>query len=167
MQTWCQHLTLSTIGDGAVRHRYYERMVGVEVIREGPEVLAYIVRATASAPSTSFITPDEAAFQAGFVVYPAGGEVIPHAHQPVRREIVGTSEMLFVRSGRCHFDLYDAERSLLATRELGPGDAVLSLAGGHGFRMIEDTVLFEVKQGPFGGAGEKERFETGPTGEPL
>jgi hypothetical protein len=47
---------------------------------------------------------------------------------------------------------------LVATRELGPGDAVLTLAGGHGFRMTEDTVLLELKQGPFLAGRDKERF---------
>lgn len=134
-------------------------MVGIEEIWVGDDVLAYLVRSSASASSTTFFTPDEATFQAGFVVYPAGGEVVPHVHLPVRREVVGTSELLFVRSGRCYVDLYDADRHIVASRELGPGDAVLSLGSGHGVRMIEDTVLFELKQGPFIGGSEKVRFE--------
>jgi hypothetical protein len=135
------------------------QMVDIEQIPDSGSVLAYVIRTTASAAATTFITPDEATFQAGFVVYPAGGEVVPHLHLPVRREVVGTSELLFVRSGRCHVDVYDSNRQIVATRELGPGDAVLSLGGGHGFRMIEDTVLLELKQGPFIGGMEKVRFE--------
>ena len=41
------------------------------------------------------------------------------------------------------------------------------VGGGHGFRMIEDTVLFEIKQGPYGGPAEKERFATAADGQPL
>jgi hypothetical protein len=134
-------------------------MEGIQEIRAGDTVLAYVIPSSATASSTTFITPDEATFQAGFVVYPAGGEVVPHIHLPVRREVVGTSELLFVRSGRCYVDIYDADRRIVATRELGAGDAVLSMGGGHGFRMIEDTVLFELKQGPFIGGTEKVRFE--------
>lgn len=130
----------------------------------GDDVLAYVIRSDASATSTTFMTPDEAAFQAGFIVYPAGGEVAPHVHLAVHREVLGTSELLVVRSGRCWVDLYGSDRHLVETRELGPGDAVLSLAGGHGFRMIEDTVLFELKQGPFVGGSEKVRFER-PAGD--
>ncbi len=55
----------------------------------------------------------------------------------------------------------------LPPRELAACDAVLSVTGGHGFRMIEDTVLFEIKQGPYGGMAEKERFTTAADGEPL
>jgi hypothetical protein len=134
-------------------------MPDIEEIRGGDGVLAYVIRVSATASATNFITPDDATFQAGFVVYPSGGEVVPHVHLPIERTVVGTSELLVVRTGRCFVDLYSSDKSLVTTRELGAGDAVLCLAGGHGFRMIEDTVLLELKQGPFTGGGEKERFE--------
>lgn len=133
-------------------------MEGVEAIYQDDTPLAYVVRADATSTSTSFFTGDDAAFQAGFVVNHAGGSVVPHIHLPVVRTIVGTSELLLVRRGRCIVDVYGADRTLVASRELGAGDLVISLSGGHGFRMLEDTVLFEVKQGPYGGQDEKERF---------
>ena len=139
-------------------HRYYPPMNDIEEVRAGTTVLAYVIKADATAPSTTFVTPDEATLQAGFVVYPAAGEVPPHVHLPVERRVVGTSEFLLVRSGRCFVDIYSADRKLIASRELAAGDAVLSLGGGHGFRMIEDTVLLELKQGPFAGGTEKQRF---------
>jgi hypothetical protein len=46
----------------------------------------------------------------------------------------------------------------VASRELAAGSIVLLLGGGHGFRMMEDTVLFEVKQGPYAGDKDKARF---------
>jgi hypothetical protein len=55
-------------------------------------------------------------------------------------------------------DIYDDDRRLVATRELRKGDIMLMVGGGHGFRMLEDTVLLEVKQGPYTGLDEKERF---------
>lgn len=136
----------------------------IETIRQNEMPLAYIVRAGATESATAFFTGDDAAFQAGFVVYPAGGSVVPHLHLPVVRTVVGTSELLMVRQGRCIVDLYGDDRALVASRELTAGDLVISLGGGHGFRMLEDTVLFEVKQGPYRGQAEKERFD--PPGEP-
>jgi len=140
---------------------------GIELISDGGTTLAYVVRATASTVSTSFFTTDEDAFQAGFVVYPSGGQVDAHVHLPVERHLVGTSEMLMVRSGHCYVDIYADDHRLVATRELLAGDAVVSVAGGHGFRMIEDTTLFEIKQGPYGGEAEKRRFATDTEGRPL
>jgi hypothetical protein len=137
-------------------------MTGIEIVRDGGTLLAYVITRDATSSATEFLTADDSAFQAGFVAYQAGGEVQPHVHLPVRRTVVGTSELLVVRSGRCIVDVYTDERRLVASRELVAGDAVLSLGGGHGFRMLEDTVLLEIKQGPYGGPGEKERFTPTP-----
>lgn len=142
-------------------------MTGLEEVVDGETILAYVIRHDATSDKTGFITPDASTFQAGFVVYGAGGHVEAHVHLPVVRQVVGTSELLVVRSGRCIVDIYSEDRRLVASRDLVPGDAVLSVGGGHGFRMTEDTVLLEVKQGPYGGVAEKERFDTAPDGEPM
>jgi mannose-6-phosphate isomerase-like protein (cupin superfamily) len=134
-------------------------MAAIEPISEGQNLLAYIVRADATRDSTAFFTGDDASFQAGFVVYPAGGSIVPHVHLPIVRTVVGTSELLLVRRGRCIVDFYGEGRLLVTSRELGTGDLVVAMGGGHGLRMLEDTVLFELKQGPYSGQAEKERFD--------
>jgi hypothetical protein len=130
----------------------------VERITSRDNVLCLIVRAELRLGTTTFFTPPEWKQQVGFVVYPAGGEIARHVHRPIERRLVGTSEVVLVQSGRCLLDVYDDERNLVATRELGPGDLMLMVGGGHGFRMLEDTVLLEIKQGPYTGLDEKERF---------
>lgn len=120
--------------------------------------LAYIIRGKLNPTQTTFLTPPEFKQQVGFIVYPAGGEIQRHMHRPLERHLVGTSEVLIVRRGRCEIDIYNDERELVATRELGQGDIMLMVGGGHGFRMLEDTVFLEVKQGPYTGLDEKERF---------
>ncbi len=124
---------------------------------EGP-LLALLLSGRDDPSETTFPTPPELNLQVGFVVYPAGGEIQRHDHRSLERRIVGTPEVLVVRSGRCEVDLYDEQRRHVATRELRAGDVILIAAGGHGFRMLEDTVLLEVKQGPYVGLDEKERF---------
>ncbi len=120
--------------------------------------LTYIIRAQVSPEKTTFLTPQEFKQQVGFVVYPAGGEVKRHLHLPLERHLIGTSEVLIVRQGRCLMDIYNDERELVVTRELKTGDVMLMVGGGHGFRMLEDTVFLEVKQGPFLPVVEKEHF---------
>ena len=120
--------------------------------------LAYIIRGKLNPTQTTFLTPPEFKQQVGFIVYPAGGEIQRHVHRPLERHLVGTSEVLIVRRGRCEIDIYNDERELVATRELGRGDIMLMVGGGHGFRMLEDTVFLEVKQGPYTGIDEKEHF---------
>jgi hypothetical protein len=133
-------------------------MEDVERIFDGDRPLAYIIRAGFSPNETTFLTPPEFKQQVGFIVYPEGAEIARHVHLPLERQLVGTSEALVVRSGRCLIDVYSDDRVLVATRELKQGDVMLMVGGGHGFRMLEDTVLLEVKQGPYTGMVEKERF---------
>lgn len=134
-------------------------MTPIEIVQDGDEALAYFVRAGWMPNKTTFLTPDSFGQQMGMVVYGAGQEIQPHLHLPVVRQVHGTTECIVVRKGQCVVDIYDRHKKLLSSHELGTGDIVLLLGGGHGFRMTEDTVLFEVKQGPYSGLAEKERFD--------
>ena len=130
----------------------------VEKIHFNDAPLAYIIRGQLMPDRTTFLTPSDFNQQVGFVVYPAGGVIPRHVHRPLERHLVGTSEVLFVRQGRCEIDIYNDDRQLVATRELREGDILLMVSGGHGFRMLEPTVLLEVKQGPYTDVDEKIRF---------
>jgi uncharacterized protein with PhoU and TrkA domain len=133
-------------------------MEPIERIAQGHVPLAFIIRAGYSPGQTTFVTPPDFKQQVGYVVYPAGGEIVRHTHLPLERHLVGTSEVLVLQSGRCLIDIYGSDRELVATRELQKGDVMLMVGGGHGFRMLEDTVFLEIKQGPYTGLEEKERF---------
>jgi hypothetical protein len=130
----------------------------VEQITWNEKPLALIIRSEFNPQKTSFLTPLDYNLQLGFVVYPASGEVLRHVHRPLERHIVGTTEVLLVKTGRCEMDIFNDDRELVCTRELRAGDVMLMVGGGHGFRMIEDTILIEIKQGPYTGIDEKERF---------
>lgn len=130
----------------------------VEAIGSEGRVYCYIVRQDSTLASTTFVTPDDATLQVGFVVHAAGSEVRRHYHLPLERRIVGTPEVLVVRSGRCEMDVYDDDQRLVASKELGVGDVMVMVGGGHAFRMLDDTVLLEVKQGPYFGTHEKTYF---------
>jgi uncharacterized protein with PhoU and TrkA domain len=120
--------------------------------------LCYIIRASLLPEKTTFLTPPEFKQQVGFVVYPKGGEIARHVHVALERNLVGTSEVLIIRRGHCEIDIFNDDKDLVATRELHEGDVMLMVGGGHGFRMLEDTVFLEVKQGPYTGLDEKEHF---------
>jgi hypothetical protein len=130
----------------------------VERILWGDQCLAYVIKASFLPERTTFLTPPEYKQQVGYVVYPAGGEIKRHVHRALERHLVGTSEVLVVRQGCCEVDIYNNDRRLVATRELREGDILLMVGGGHGFRMLDDTVFLEVKQGPYTGIDEKEHF---------
>ncbi|MBN1569571.1 MAG: hypothetical protein JXA73_17130 [Acidobacteria bacterium] len=132
--------------------------VAHEVISWGGEPLVYIIHPNPLPERTVFVTPPEFKQQLGFIVYPAGGEIAKHIHAALERHLVGTSEVLVMLRGSCLIDIYNNQKRLVATRELKNPDVILMVGGGHGFRMKEDTVFLEIKQGPYLTAEEKERF---------
>jgi quercetin dioxygenase-like cupin family protein len=133
-------------------------MTGLETIESNGAAVAYIIRGDANPLATTFVTPHDAAMQVGLVTHAAGHTITRHRH-PARASHQGPMvEVLVVRRGRCEVQLYNDSGEPVATRELLGGDSIVMIGGGHGFRMLEDTVLFEVKQGPFPGPRDKESF---------
>lgn len=130
----------------------------LEIITDGKTELAYIIQADWMPDKTEFLTPGDLPLQMGMIVYGADQSITPHVHLPISRNVEGTTECVIVRKGKCEIDIFDSERRFITTRELAAGTIILLLGGGHGFRMTEDTILFEVKQGPYAGDADKERF---------
>jgi hypothetical protein len=122
----------------------------------GGRLAAWVLRADVEPATTTFVTGDDAELQLGVVRRAAGERVEPHRHPAVERHLHSTCEALLVRRGTCDVDLYDSAGELAASVALAPGDVVLLLEGAHGLRMHEDTVLVEVKQGPFVPGATKE-----------
>jgi mannose-6-phosphate isomerase-like protein (cupin superfamily) len=121
-------------------------------------LLAVILPATYREAGIHFFTPPELSQQLAFMKHPAGRGIEPHVHNPVAREVHFTQEALFIRSGRIRVDFYDPARQYLTSYALGPGDVVLLCVGGHGFEVLEDVEMVEVKQGPYAGDADKTRF---------
>jgi len=130
----------------------------VERICCGDTCLAYVIRSSFLPDESIFLTPPDYKQQVGYIVYSAGDGVQRHVHRSLERRIVGTSEVIIVKKGRCLLSVYNDNHEIVAMRELHSGDIMLMVGGGHSFHMLEDTVLLEVKQGPYTGVDEKERF---------
>jgi len=133
----------------------YENRALIESIREGSVELAVIIRAGYSRQGVTFVTPDEYSQQLGYMNRPAGYRIPAHVHNPVPRAVVFTREVLLVRSGRMRVDFYTDAGTYAQSRILAAGDVILLAAGGHGFEMLEDTEMIEVKQGPYAGLDDK------------
>lgn len=133
-------------------------MQPVDIISDDEGPVAYFVNRDWNPEKTEFLTPGEFGMQMGMIVYNEGEEIQPHIHLPIVREVHGTTECIVVKKGSCYIDIYNKKREILDSRTLVQGDIVLLLGGAHGFRMIEDCILFEVKQGPYAGDADKERF---------
>lgn len=117
-------------------------------ITESGKLLAiYIPSNFERGPGISFLTGDSSEFQLGLMRREQGYVIPEHTHQPIRRETNHTSEFLWIREGRVKVSLRHEGK----TRELimESGDAILFFGGTHGFEMLEDSEILEVKQGPY------------------
>lgn len=124
------------------------------------ELVAIIIRSDFSKEGIQFFTPDDFSQQLAYMKHPAAKRIDPHVHNPVIREVQYTQEVLFIRKGKLRVDFYSNDRVYFESRILSKGDVILLATGGHGFEVLEDVEIIEVKQGPYAGEQDKTRFET-------
>jgi len=130
----------------------------IERIKYKKEEIAIIVKKGYEPTSLEFLTPENYNQQLGIMKCIKGKVIKSHIHKPIKREVIGTSEAIFVCSGKVEVNLFNNNKEKIATRVLTEGDIIFLISGGHGFKMLEDCVLLEVKQGPYLGEDDKERF---------
>ena len=130
----------------------------IKEIRAEGELCALILSHRFEQPGVHFITGEEFSQQVAYMRHPAGKVIQPHVHLPVERRITQTTEVLIIRSGRLKADFYRQDRTFLQTELLEAGDVLILISGGHGFEVLEEVVMIEVKQGPFAGNLDKVRF---------
>jgi hypothetical protein len=131
----------------------------VERIEDSGRVLGIIVYHGFSKPGIEFFTPDDFSQQLAYMRRPAGYDIAPHVHKLVRREVLYTQETLFIRKGKVRVHFFGEDRKPVCTKVVETGDVILLVSGGHGFEMIEESEILEVKQGPYAGDDDKVRFE--------
>ena len=134
----------------------------IEEISYGGHMLALIVSHRFDKHGVHFFTPDNLSQQVAYMRHPAGKVIDPHVHNPVHREVKYTQEVLFIKRGRLRVDFYDDEQRFIESRELTAGDVILLVTGGHGFEVLDELEMIEVKQGPFVGDHDKTRFTPCP-----
>jgi len=127
-------------------------------VRHGEKILAIIITAEYSSQGVSFFTPDSFSQQLAYMKHPKGKIIAPHEHNPVEREVIFTQEVLFLRRGKLRVDFYDEDRNYLESCILSGGDVILLASGGHGFEVLEEIEMIEVKQGPYAGDLDKTHF---------
>jgi mannose-6-phosphate isomerase-like protein (cupin superfamily) len=130
----------------------------IETLKSGDQLLAVIVSGRFREPGIHFFTPNDLSQQLAYMRHPAGKIIDPHVHNPVSRNVHYTQEVLVIKKGKLRVDFYDNTQSYLESRVLEEGDVILLSTGGHGFEVLEEVEMIEVKQGPYAGDQDKTRF---------
>lgn len=129
-----------------------------EFKQKGCVLARHIPAELAWQPGLNFFSADEEYLQVGSWGYSQGKQLLPHAHNVVPREVPLTQEVLYIRKGKIKASIYDSDDVLCAEWEVGAGDILILLGGGHGYEILEgETQVLEIKNGPYVGADADRR----------
>ena len=131
----------------------------IENITHNNLLLSVIIRAEYKKEGIAFFTPENFSQQLGYMNRPQGYVIPPHVHNLVPREVSLTQEVLYIKSGKVRVDFYDDDKNYLQSTIVNTGDVILLAQGGHGFEMLEQSEMIEIKQGPYCGEEDKVRFD--------
>lgn len=137
----------------------------IERIHHDGKDIAVIIRSSFKKDGIEFFTPSNYSQQVGYMKRPPGYVIAAHIHNPVPGEMSYTSEVLFIKSGRVRVDFYNIDKQYLESSVLQRGDVILLAFCGHGFEMLEESEIIEVRQGPYIGERDKTRFDAVPNSQ--
>jgi hypothetical protein len=126
----------------------------IEKIEWNNKVLALILRADYEPEGVSFVTSLDNPLQLGILKHREKSEIKPHIHKSLPRTINEVQEVLHLEYGRVEAEFYEPAGNKIGGTILNSGDTVILLSGGHGFNILEESKMIEVKQGPYYGVGE-------------
>ena len=107
----------------------------------------------------TFFTPKEATQQFGYIKHPKNYIIQPHLHNKKLTKILYTTEVIILLKGILRVDFYDNKKKYLFSKEISGGDIIMLVSGGHGFKVIKNVEMIEVKQGPYSLSQDKKKFQ--------
>ena len=121
---------------------------------------AIVIDTSLSPEGLSFITEDEDYIQAGVWNYAKGTELPAHYHNYFERKSRRTSETVYVVRGEIECTIFTEEGDLIWKETLKKGQLIIQLQGAHSYRILEDAIVVETKNGPyFGPEADRTRIE--------
>ena len=131
----------------------------IHTITHKGKTYAIIVSHRFNKTGVHFFTPNDYSQQLGYINHPKGHKIEPHYHNSVVRQFEFTQEVLFLKKGRLKISFFDDAQCEFESQVLEAGDALLLICGGHGFEVLEEIEMFEVKQGPYVDGKDITRFK--------
>ena len=130
----------------------------IQKVEHENRVLAIIIRNDYHEEGIHFLTEEDYSQQLAYMHHPAGKCIDAHVHNFENRNVVYTQEVLIIRKGVLRVDFYQEDHKYIESYILREGDIILLASGGHGFQVLEEVEMVEVKQGPYLGDKDKVRF---------
>ena len=130
----------------------------MEIIKNNKKILAMILRKNYKNKGLEFFTPSSFSQQIAQMSYDKGKVIDCHYHRNISRKTLSTQEVLIIKSGKLKVLLFD-KKKFFCSKILNSGDLILLASGGHGFKVLKDVKMIEVKQGPYSLLMDKVIFE--------
>ncbi len=130
----------------------------IETIKIDKRVFAIIIRNGHHGEGIEFLTEENYSQQLAYMHHPSGKTIDAHVHNFEERNVVHTQEVLVIQKGILRVDFYLEDHTYVESHLLKSGDIILLAAGGHGFEVVEEVEMVEIKQGPYLGDRDKSRF---------
>jgi len=122
----------------------------IEEIKYRDTLLARIIRQGKAEGEIEFFTPDDSLLQVGKHSREKGKIIKPHLHCSVTtQQNSALQEVLYIEKGKVLVKFYNPLGEIVTTKEISQGDLLLLIEGGHGFEFLEETLMIEIKQGPY------------------
>ena len=132
----------------------------IENIKYKKKLFAIIVRGNyRNKKGISFFTPNNASQQFGYMKHKKNYAIKPHQHKKRLTRILSTTEVIIVLKGELRVDFYNHKKKYLFSKIIKKNDIIMLISGGHGFKVIKDVEMIEVKQGPYKLAKDKIKFD--------
>ena len=133
----------------------------IEKILHKKKLFALIVRRQFRKKSgINFFTSKEATQQFGFMKHKKNHFIKPHKHNKRLTRILRTTEVILLLKGTLRVDFYNDKYKYLFSKKINERDIIMLIHGGHGFKVLKNAEMIEVKQGPYSLASDKIKFKT-------
>ena len=106
----------------------------------------------------NFFTDNQASQQLGYMKHKKDYLIKPHLHNKRSAKISTMSEVIIVFKGILRVDFYDSKEKYLFSKKIYANDVITLVNGGHGFKVLKDVEMLEVKQGPYNESKDKKKF---------
>ncbi len=117
-------------------------------------IFALILRQDYEPEGVNFVTSEDSPLQLGILKHQRGHKIKPHIHKSSPKTINEVYEVLHIAYGKVEAEFYESAGEKIGGTVLNSGDTILLISGGHGFNILEDSKIIEVKQGPYHGIEE-------------
>ena len=133
----------------------------IEKILHKKRLFALIVRRQFRKKSgINFFTSKEATQQFGFMKHKKNYIIKPHKHNKRLTRILRTTEVILLLKGTLRVDFYNDKYKYLFSKKINERDIIMLIHGGHGFKVLKNVEMIEVKQGPYSLSSDKIKFKT-------